>query len=67
MDAQTVFAAKKFDIVKVVDILKKIDDSTRMIQIAELLCVTDEMNQFLFPNHFINHQFLIATSFFSEA
>ena len=37
MDAQTCFAIKKFDIVRVVNILKGIADSFDMLRLAELL------------------------------
>jgi hypothetical protein len=36
-DAQTVFAIKNFDIVRVVNILKKIADTFNMPRLAELL------------------------------
>jgi hypothetical protein len=36
-DAQTVFAIKNFDIVKVVNILQGIADSFNMLRLAELL------------------------------
>jgi len=36
-DAQNVFTIKKFDIVKVVNILEGIADSINMLQLADLL------------------------------